>query len=571
MRKFNKFKVVPEKDDNGRSIITKKYLKDLCESLDKYSTPELNDSLYLNCKGFKKMENLSEYFNLKSLYFDNNIFSKIENLEKLKELRCLFLQRNKIKKIEGLENLEKLHTLNLSHNEIRKIENLENLKSLENLNLGFNELKNKKNIELIIENKKITTFNIENNYLDFEENIIDDVFSKMENLKVLYLKKNPLIKKITNYRKTLISKIKKLTYLDTRPIKVEERRLAEIWFKKGKEGENKEKVKIQNEKQETYKRYINEIKNARKNAKNTKITDLMRYKDLILKDIDKIILKKNEIQQNLINDSILEKDFALEENQIEIEAQKFEIKKLDKEIEADELQMDIIDKKIDEYKNENEDENNKNTEGSFYRYEKVDKDCVFDKGDAIEEVFVEQKKMKENLVEEENLIKEENTEILNKEEDLIKEENTESLKKEEILIKEDNTESLKKEDIKEKKNIETLNTEDNLDIIDNMKNKQKQEIKENLEEEENKVKIVDIEKLLDFENDNEIFWSDKMVDFLKKELEKNIFDFEMTENNFNKEFNFEKRISEKDLRKKWTELMELESESEKIIELEELD
>ena len=58
--------VEPEKKD-GFPIITKDYLRDLCESLKMYSTPELNDSLYLQNKGFIKIENLEDYFNIKTL------------------------------------------------------------------------------------------------------------------------------------------------------------------------------------------------------------------------------------------------------------------------------------------------------------------------------------------------------------------------------------------------------------------------------------------------------------------------------------------------------------------------
>ncbi len=83
--------VEPEKSYQGFPFITLKYLIKLCDSLDMYSTPYLNDSLYLSCKGFKKIENLEEYHQVKTLYLDNNILSRLENLGKLKEIRCLYL------------------------------------------------------------------------------------------------------------------------------------------------------------------------------------------------------------------------------------------------------------------------------------------------------------------------------------------------------------------------------------------------------------------------------------------------------------------------------------------------
>jgi hypothetical protein len=41
-----------DKDEDGHSIITDRYLKELCEENGQFSTPALNDTLYLHYKGF---------------------------------------------------------------------------------------------------------------------------------------------------------------------------------------------------------------------------------------------------------------------------------------------------------------------------------------------------------------------------------------------------------------------------------------------------------------------------------------------------------------------------------------
>ena len=69
--------------------------------------------------------------------------------------------------------------------------------------------------------------------MDISENSIDeleiiDVLSKMKNLKVLYLHGNPVCKKIKNYRKYLIDKLKYLVFLDDRPVTTEDRIFAEV-------------------------------------------------------------------------------------------------------------------------------------------------------------------------------------------------------------------------------------------------------------------------------------------------------------------------------------------------------
>jgi dynein assembly factor 1 len=70
--------------------------------------------------------------------------------------------------------------------------------------------------------------------LDLSHNKIEDphaleVLMSLPNLRVLVLMGNPAVRKIPNYRKTVIASIKTLTYLDDRPIFDSERKLVEAW------------------------------------------------------------------------------------------------------------------------------------------------------------------------------------------------------------------------------------------------------------------------------------------------------------------------------------------------------
>ncbi len=69
-----------------------------------YHTPELNDILYLNCKGFRELKNFDLFPGLKCLYFQTNGCKNMLGLEKNTKLMTLYLQENCISKIEGLNN-----------------------------------------------------------------------------------------------------------------------------------------------------------------------------------------------------------------------------------------------------------------------------------------------------------------------------------------------------------------------------------------------------------------------------------------------------------------------------------
>ena len=60
--------------------MTKAVLKQCCVDNEGYESPELNDNLYLHFKGFRKIENLEEYTELKGLWLEANGLRTIENI-----------------------------------------------------------------------------------------------------------------------------------------------------------------------------------------------------------------------------------------------------------------------------------------------------------------------------------------------------------------------------------------------------------------------------------------------------------------------------------------------------------
>lgn len=144
------------------------------------------------------------------------------------QLVQLQLSDNMISKIEGLSTLQELDTLYLARNRVGK-NGLQDLYGL-------------------LECPSISTLDIQNNRIA-DENILEEILVKMPNLKVLYLKGNDCIKKIRNYRKTVIARIPSLKYLDDRPVFEEDRRQAEAFARGGLDEERKERETIKVEKE----------------------------------------------------------------------------------------------------------------------------------------------------------------------------------------------------------------------------------------------------------------------------------------------------------------------------------
>ncbi|XP_060929478.1 dynein axonemal assembly factor 1-like [Limanda limanda] len=219
--------------------MTKMFLKDHCKQNKLYSTPRLNDTLYLHFKGFSAIENLEEYTGLKCLWLESNGLQRIKNLDAQTDLRCLFLQQNLLSKLENLENLKKLCTLNVSNNYIKKIENISGLQGLTTLQIAHNKLETVLDVEHLSQCLAISVLDLSHNLLNDPE--ILHVLEAMPELRVLNLMGNEVVRKIPNYRKIMIIRLKQLTFLDDRPVFPKDRACTQAWVAGGLDGERKER------------------------------------------------------------------------------------------------------------------------------------------------------------------------------------------------------------------------------------------------------------------------------------------------------------------------------------------
>ncbi|MDR3582206.1 MAG: leucine-rich repeat protein [Candidatus Pacebacteria bacterium] len=262
-----------EEEDQG-PCLTVAYIKKHLRENDKtyYSTPELNEVLYFQCKGFRKLENLTLFPDLKCLYFQSNGISKIEGLESLTKMKCLYLHENCISKIEGLSSLVNLRVLNLADNRISVIEGLKGLTQLDSLNVSKNVIGKAGLSDLtgLLDVPTLTAVDLSKNYIA-DPKVVDEVLAKLPNLALLYLMGNDAPKEIQNYRKRMISMLPKLKYLDDRPVFEDDRRCAEAFVRGGLEAERKEREKIKQEKldkdEDNRKAFDELLRKAREEAK----------------------------------------------------------------------------------------------------------------------------------------------------------------------------------------------------------------------------------------------------------------------------------------------------------------
>jgi len=209
---------------------------------------------------------------LKCFYFEGNGVKKIEGFELNTKMMALYIHENCIQKMEGLDTMVELRTLNLTDNMLTKVEGLSNLKKLDTLYLKRNRIGKNGTVEDLkglLECPSITCVDLSENAIDDEE-VLPEIFEKMVDLKVLYLQGNPVTKKIKNYRKTLIAKLKNLTYLDDRPVFEDDRRYAEAYYKGGYDEERKERDVVKEEQRAKDKRNRDAFKDMMKKAREEK-------------------------------------------------------------------------------------------------------------------------------------------------------------------------------------------------------------------------------------------------------------------------------------------------------------
>ncbi|RHZ23426.1 hypothetical protein DYB26_006239 [Aphanomyces astaci] len=245
-------------------VMDRETLVQLCVDNDGYETPDLNDNLFAHFKGFQKIEGLEPFFNLKALWLESNGLSVIENVDCLVHLRCLYLNKNRIERMENL------------HNAIHTIEGLGALTQLTSFNISKNELEHVADIEALKNYKSITNLDLSHNKL--RDPSILHVFEAMTNLKALRLTGNDAVSKTKYFRKTYITTLPQLGYLD-RPIFAMERHTAAAWKEGGAAAEEVARQAFIQHEHDERRRSLQEFRDWQADIREKKLAELAAPKE----------------------------------------------------------------------------------------------------------------------------------------------------------------------------------------------------------------------------------------------------------------------------------------------------
>jgi dynein assembly factor 1 len=257
----------PANDDSPVNPITKTAVMKTCVDHGFYRTPSCNEKLYLHHRGYDQIADLDEYTETKVLWLEGNALRRIEGLSALKGLRQLYLHQNLLTRIEGLEELTILDSLNLSDNNLSFLSGLDSqADGLTMLQLKNNRLQTIDGLEHLLVLNKLSSLDLGGNRIEDGSALID-LLAQLPELKSLHLTGNPCVRSIKNYRKTVISRLPKLLYLDEKPVFADERRLVTAWASGGLEAEREEKKKMRAEEEAKVHARLEEFRELQRRAR----------------------------------------------------------------------------------------------------------------------------------------------------------------------------------------------------------------------------------------------------------------------------------------------------------------
>lgn len=200
-----------------------------------YLMPNLNDRLYLQAQGFRKIEGLNEYATLRALWLDSNAIHTIENLDSLRDLQDLYLRQNSLRDLQGLAELTTLETVDVSANFISSLGDLSPMVKLHTFMCSHCSLRSIADINTLKDLRKLRVLDLSFNKLGTppgEDPLQFITFlEQCENLTNLNMEGNPITQQVPSWRMCVVARLPRLEVLDGSPVTEADRRGANMWAK----------------------------------------------------------------------------------------------------------------------------------------------------------------------------------------------------------------------------------------------------------------------------------------------------------------------------------------------------
>eukprot|EP00656_Telonema_subtile_P050183 TRINITY_DN6433_c0_g1_i2.p1 TRINITY_DN6433_c0_g1~~TRINITY_DN6433_c0_g1_i2.p1 ORF type:complete len:274 (+),score=83.27 TRINITY_DN6433_c0_g1_i2:87-908(+) len=227
--------VLAEVPDQDPTVMTPSNIRRLCKEHGLYLMPNLNDRLYLQDQGFRKIQSLEEYSRLRALWLDNNAIHCIDNLHALTELQCLYLRHNSLEDLEGVEAVTTLETLDVSGNFISSLGDLSSLGKLTELLVSHNHLSSLADMGTLSSLKKLRTLDLSHNELAVPEGeepwSVVQFLEGLDALESLDMTGNPVVSQVPGWRMCVVARLPRLRVLDQIAVTDADRHGATQWAK----------------------------------------------------------------------------------------------------------------------------------------------------------------------------------------------------------------------------------------------------------------------------------------------------------------------------------------------------
>ena len=249
---------------SSASVISLPSIVAVCrQRADQYETAAINDVLHLSYHAYTAIETdvFASFATLHTLYLDHNKLTaaSLAALSSAPLLSALFLHSNHITSLASLPALERLRTLNVSENALTDLAGVERLASLATLDASHNAIAA---IEPAHTLRHLRDLLLAHNCITASPSPMPTL-AALPALRVLHLHHNTLVTQQPAYRRTLLSQLPALQWLDERAVREDERVGVDGWKESGAQGEREARGRWLEEKREKEQRQWQQWKESR--------------------------------------------------------------------------------------------------------------------------------------------------------------------------------------------------------------------------------------------------------------------------------------------------------------------